>query len=319
MSPTKRFWIPLIGLLGILVSTGFSKEYRKTVSKTIPIRSGSSIEVQTLNGNIQVEGWDREEAALVAELTVKAPSDKRGERALNAIKLEIEKDGDRLFIKADLPRSHNNGFWNWIFGSHTSASVSFKLNIPRESKLKARSTNGRVTAENMKGRFRLETTNGEISGTGLSGTVKARTTNGSINIALEDIKGDGDMEFLTTNGSITVAIPGDAHCDVHAQTVNGSIQSDFPLKVHGKFVNKRLDGKINDGGNLLYLKTVNGNIRIREKSGDDSKAVRDFSRFEDLLASLTDRYHGFFNVSADSARQIFVRMFIDFVRKSFLR
>jgi len=319
MSHKRRYWIPLIGLLGILVSAGFSKEYRKTIKKTIPIHSGSSIEVQTLNGNIQVEGWDREEVSLVAELTVNARNDERGQRGLDAIKLEIEKNGNNLFIKANLARSHNNGFWNWIFGSHTSASVSFKLKIPRESKLQAKSTNGAITAENMKGKFRLETTNGKVTGTGLIGMVKARTTNGNIHIVLDDIKSDGDMEFLTTNGSITVAIPRDANCDIHAQTVNGSIKSDFPLTVHGKFVNKSMDGKINNGGTLLYLKTVNGSIRVGKKSGNNSKAVKDFSGFENLLASLADRYHVFLNVSADSAKQILARLFIDFVRKSFLR
>ena len=53
--------------------------------------------------------------------------------------------------------------------------------------------------------------------------------NGSIRAAVGSAS--EDMSFETVNGTIAVSIPDRSSVDVRAQTLSGSIRSDFPLNI----------------------------------------------------------------------------------------
>jgi hypothetical protein len=46
--------------------------------------------------------------------------------------------------------------------------------------------------------------------------------------------------------------------------VNGSIRPDFPLTLTGTFSEKKINGRLNNGGPELSFKTVNGSVHIRQ-------------------------------------------------------
>jgi len=74
-----------------------------------------------------------------------------------------------------------------------------------------------------------------------------------------------DLEFSTVNGGITLILPnGKLDTDVRANTVNGDIETDWPLMVSGRFSQRRLHGTIGAGGRGLSLSTVNGEIRLKK-------------------------------------------------------
>ncbi len=72
------------------------------------------------------------------------------------------------------------------------------------------------------------------------------------------------LEFSTVNGGITLIFPPKLDTEVRANTVNGDIESDYPLTVSGKFGPRRVRGTIGAGGRTLSLSTVNGEIRLRK-------------------------------------------------------
>jgi len=92
-----------------------------------------------------------------------------------------------------------------------------------------------------------------------------RTVNGSIGASIGATRWDGDAEFDTVNGRITVELPRDASMEVHATTVNGSMTTDFPLAVRGKWGPKRMSGTVGEGGGTLSLSTVNGDMALRRR------------------------------------------------------
>jgi len=95
------------------------------------------------------------------------------------------------------------------------------------------------------------------------GNARAETVNGSIVAAAGRADWTGSSELKTVNGSVTISLPEDASADVKASTVNGGIETDFPLEVRGRFNSRRLAGRIGGGGRELTLETVNGAIRLR--------------------------------------------------------
>jgi DUF4097 and DUF4098 domain-containing protein YvlB len=65
------------------------------------------------------------------------------------------------------------------------------------------------------------------------------------------------------NGSVTVSLPKQLDADLEAETVNGAIETDYPITVSGRLTPRHLSGRIGQGGRSLRLKTVNGSIHIR--------------------------------------------------------
>jgi DUF4097 and DUF4098 domain-containing protein YvlB len=140
--------------------------------------------------------------------------------------------------------------------------VHFRVHVPAGVNLVARTVNGDVSVERLTGDVRASTVNGgvEVSTNGLA---EASTVNGSIEARVGRADWRGAIDFSTVNGSITVTLPEGLDAEVTASTVNGHLQSDFPLRVEGRFSPRRLTGTIGDGGRQLKLKTVNGSIELR--------------------------------------------------------
>src|SRR5262249_34121245 len=98
--------------------------------------------------------------------------------------------------------------------------------------------------------------------------VEAQTVNGSIRASAGRADWTGAAAFKTVNGSITVTLPASTSANVQAETVNGRIETDFPLTMNGTIKMdggrmRRLSGTIG-GGPELTLQTVNGSISLRK-------------------------------------------------------
>jgi DUF4097 and DUF4098 domain-containing protein YvlB len=61
-------------------------------------------------------------------------------------------------------------------------------------------------------------------------------------------------------------MPGKLDTELRASTVNGEIESDYPLTISGRFGPRRLRGTIGAGGRTLNLSTVNGEIRLKKST-----------------------------------------------------
>ena len=91
-----------------------------------------------------------------------------------------------------------------------------------------------------------------------------QTVNGSVTAEMGRANWTNVLEFSTVNGGITLTLPPKLDTDVQAKTVNGEIESDYPLMVTGRFGPRRLRGTIGAGGRSLNLSTVNGEIRLKK-------------------------------------------------------
>jgi DUF4097 and DUF4098 domain-containing protein YvlB len=111
--------------------------------------------------------------------------------------------------------------------------------------------------------MRASTVNGSVRVT-TTGLAEASTVNGSVYAQMGRANWDDDLEFSTVNGGITLILPGKLDTEVRASSVNGDIESDWPLTITGRFNNRRLRGTIGAGGRSLSLSTVNGEIRLKK-------------------------------------------------------
>jgi Putative adhesin len=123
--------------------------------------------------------------------------------------------------------------------------------------------NGRVEVEGATGEVEAYTGNGDVRVATSSGPVKARSGNGNIDVAMESLAGAHAMSFSTGSGRIVVALPEGFGAELDGTTGNGTISSDFPVRVEGRLNPNRLRGTLGNGGERLAMSTGNGDIEIK--------------------------------------------------------
>lgn len=261
-------------LLSLLLSTLFlsplfAREIEETFKKNIPVNEATLLTVENKNGSIEIRSWDNDEIEVVAYKKVRADDKETALRLMEELKIVIFERGDEIEVITEYPHSKRNnggGFWSWVMGRswNTGYSVSYEIRVPRQFDLNLESTNGRIEVLDCSGRMRLETTNGKIIADDVSGSARCNTTNGSISASFIKVLEQEEMSFSSTNGSIKVYLPRNIDAEISARTTNGSINCDLPVSERYNRSRKKLDAVINDGGMLIYLKTTNGSIHIRE-------------------------------------------------------
>ncbi len=247
-----------------------ARELEETFKKNISVEDAKRLTLDNRNGSIEVRSWDRDEVEIIAYKKVRADDRETAEKLLEELQISITERKDEIEVITDYPdhqRNRNNGgFFNWLMGGSGNRhySVSYEIHVPKKFDLDIASTNGRLEILDCSGRIRLETTNGKIIADDVSGSVRAKTTNGSINVSMKDVIEQDEMSFSSTNGSIKLYLPENIDAEISARTTNGSISCDLPVSEKYSRSKKKLEAIINDGGMMIYIKTTNGSIRIRE-------------------------------------------------------
>ncbi|MFI5370224.1 MAG: DUF4097 family beta strand repeat-containing protein [Candidatus Eisenbacteria bacterium] len=208
------------------------------------------------------------------------------------ISIRAEQTGDQIRFEAREPH------FNWGIYFH-SRHVEIDLTVPTELALdietgdgdvtlaplggavRVHTGDGAVSAEGLHGDLRLESGDGQIRARDLEGHLFAHTGDGSIAVSgrftgLELSSGDGRIEATVTSGSkvsetwslhtgdgsIVLRVPRDLAADLEADTGDGSIDADLPVSVEGRLVGHHMHGHLNGGGELLRLRSGDGNIHI---------------------------------------------------------
>ena len=246
---TVLFAAATLGLLGAACQTNLGAEVRDEFSQTVALNAAGEFEISNVNGQIEIGTWDRNEVQILATKSARSESD------LQDIQIVVTGSGDRVEVDTELPKG-----WN------RSGSVSYRITLPASVTLDADTVNGSVSVNGVNGPMELHSVNGRVEASGAVAAVEANTVNGQLTIRYADRPGSGEHSFETVNGSVRVYLPASVAGRFHAGSVNGSIETDFPLQVtKARFGPSRsLDGELGNGGDTSFsFKTVNGSIDIR--------------------------------------------------------
>ena len=235
---------------------------KDTWHRSFDVAQGVEFVLGNVNGGIEIEGWERDEIEVHADIKVKAPSKSKAKKLLKELKFKIEADRDRVRISTDRPRIRQDGLFGALFGGRSTITIRYTVKVPRRVSLEVENTNGDIDAQDFEGRFRLHTVNGEITIYSLKGQGKAKTVNGAIECSIESFPRGGDLELKTVNGGIDLRFPEGAGTTLEAKAVNGGIDLDIDLTKRIRIKRSSIRGVIGDGDGSVYLKTVNGGISI---------------------------------------------------------
>jgi hypothetical protein len=220
------------------------------ITKTFPMAPGGNLAITNVNGDINVEGWDGDEAEVKVTKHGGSEIDRRNVQVVSSTR-------GGLSFRTASDRSNNS-----------NVQVRYEIKLPRELKqVDVKGVNGSIKLSDLNGSISARTTNGSVDLADLSvnGQLKVETVNGSARAVINELQQRGPIEFATTNGSITVELKPDANAQLSASSMHGSISLDdaFGLRVEKGFpFGQHVDGALGHGGPPITIKTVNGSIKI---------------------------------------------------------
>jgi hypothetical protein len=247
----------LLLLLAVLAATpAMAQDDTWKWSKVVA--AGKAIEIKGINGDVSATPASGNEVEVVAK--------KSGERSNPAdVKIEVVEHANGVTICAMYPHRGNEclpGALGRSENRNNDVEVDFEVRVPRGVRFTGRTVNGSVRATGMTADVDATTVNGSVR-VSTTGLAQASSVNGSLTVRMGRTNWNNVLEFKTVNGGITIEMPKDLSTEVQASTVNGSLTSDWPMTVRGKWGPRHMNGRIGNGGRELALESVNGDIELR--------------------------------------------------------
>ena len=268
---------------------GAHEKFERAVELSETLSSGLNLNSQTSNGSIVVTGTENERCHIVASISARSFSVEEAQLLAEQTEIRLERKPEGLKTVIIRPEMKRN----------ESVSVSFEIEVPRQTALELKTSNGKIQISQIDQAIGATTSNGKIEITSVAGDIAAHTSNGSItirqatseslglhtsngSIKCEDIYGNMDastsngsvniqyapdanpatnIHITTSNGGIDLVTPENYSAKVDAATSNGKIHAGIPITVQGE-IGKRLNGVIGNGEGKLNLRTSNSSIHI---------------------------------------------------------
>lgn len=204
------------------------------------------------NGGIAIKAWDG--AGVLVRSKVESAGADDGAAKIVGAQIQVNTSGG--VINAIGPESSRDRNW----------SVSFEIFVPRQADLNLKANNGGITIAGVNGNIQFHTMNGGVHLQDVGGDVVGDTMNGGLTINLSGPRWNGNkLEARTTNGGINITVPQNFSAHFESSTVNGRVNTDFPVTVHGE-LGHSLSTDIGSGGPTIHVETVNGGVNLRRAS-----------------------------------------------------
>ncbi len=261
--------------------------------ETLDAEGVKRVIVETANGHVRVRSADGLTSAVVRyRRFARGRSSADAREGAERVQVVVERDPSdqaTLRVSATVPRD----LWG------RSAGAEMNVDLPAGVDLEARTSNGRIGVEGMRGDVTLKTSNGGIDvrdvrgdvnvhsanggvrlervaggivsavtsnggiqAMGISGEPRLRTSNGAIVLRLKDAPAHPRIEAVTSNGSVLLEVPASVNARLSLRTSNGAITRNLDGCAVSDLESskRRVRTTLNGGGGEIDVETSNGAI-----------------------------------------------------------
>ena len=270
-----------LGLNPLEASAQGKVKHEETFAKTESLARDGKVEIRNVSGDVEVKTWDRDEVKIDALKTSKASSMEKAKENASKVKIEVTRENGVLKVGTIYPKPSIKNL---------NVSVDYKVMIPSQAMIKARSVSGDVTLEKIGGKATSETTSGDVTVMGARNGANAETVSGDVKVSdvengvyCKTASGNVDAKNITGNADLN-CVSGDVTAenirgDVEADTVSGNV------KLMGISDADVVKGKTMSGSTIYYGDiNSNGRYSLEAHSGKVEMTIPSGSAF-DLTAS----------------------------------
>jgi DUF4097 and DUF4098 domain-containing protein YvlB len=226
---------------------------RDEIRKSFELQPGARVEVQGINGSVEVQTSDTKTAEVYVVRTA-------GSRdSLSRREVTVEQTANGLLIKGREAR--HTGIWEHLFGGR-NPKEEVTIKAPRQIALALRGVNGRVSSGDIEGPVEVRGINGNIELGQTSGSVEISGTNGRISVGLKSLD-DRGARVSGVNGGIELRLANGLNADLTAKGMNGNVRSEISeVTVDKDEFGRSYSARIGTGGAPITISGVNGNVRL---------------------------------------------------------
>ena len=232
--------------------------------KSFELKPGERVQVQGINGTVDIQTSDTKTAEVYVRRTADSPS------SLRRRELIIEQTSDGLLVRS---QQNHLGLWEHLFGRNPKEEVTIKA--PRQIALSIRGVNGRVTTGDIDGPLEAKGINGRVELGQTSGSAEISGINGNVSVGLRQLDERG-ARVSGVNGNIELRLANDLNADLTARGMNGRLNSEIPaITVDKDDHGSHYSAHIGNGGAPITISGINGNVRLTRTEGATSSASSD--------------------------------------------
>ena len=236
-----------------LSSNDSQGEVRDETRKSFQLQPGARLDVQGINGAVEIETSDTKTAEVYVLRTGSST-------ALARREMIIEQTSNGLLVRAQ--QSHKLGFWERLWGQSPNEQVTIKA--PRQIALTVNGVNGHVTTGDTEGPLEVRGINGRVQLGQASGSIEMSGINGNISVGVRQL-GERGARLSGINGGIELRLASDLNADLTARGMNGRLISEIPtLTVDKDEHGSRYSARIGSGGSPITISGINGNVRLTQ-------------------------------------------------------
>ena len=270
-----------LGLNPLEASAQGKVKHEEKFEKTESLARDGKVEIRNVSGDVEVKTWDRDEVKIDALKTSRASSMEKAKENASKVKIEVTREDGVLKVWTKYPKPSIKNL---------SVSVNYKVMIPSQAMIKARSVSGDVTLEKIGGKATSETTSGDVTVMGARNGANAETVSGDVKVSdvengvyCKTASGNVDAKNITGNADLN-CVSG----DVSAENIRGAVEADTVsgnVKLMGISDADVVKGKTMSGSTIYYGDiNSNGRYSLEAHSGKVEMTIPSGSAF-DLTAS----------------------------------
>jgi len=268
-----------------------------TIKRVFQVQPGGTLLVDVDFGNVIVESSPDGKVYVELQRVVGMEDEDEAKRVLSLHEWQIEQDGNDVVIESRYKPEGND---RWLLRNRKTNQFRLKVvvRIPDaynvdfttgagnveisdvggfvegttgagnivigevDGAVEIRSGSGNIDIRGVDGSVRVTSGAGNLPLGYVTGELRANTGAGNIEARITEQPGS-DSVIETGAGNITVFLGNAVAVDVDAHASVGSAETDFGLKVSGKWMSKSFEGEINGGGPALTMKSGVGNVALR--------------------------------------------------------
>lgn len=219
--------------------------------KTFELKPGARVEVQGINGRVDIQTSEGTTAEVYVRRTGDNPASLRRRQMI------VEQTSEGILVRS---KQNHTGLWDHLFGKDPKEEVTIKA--PRAIALSLKGVNGRVTTGEIDGALEVKGVNGKVELGSTSESAEIGGVNGSISVGLNRL-GERGARISGVNGGVELRLSNTLNADLNARGMNGNVRSEIPeVTVQKEDSWSRYSAQIGKGGPPIEISGVNGNVRL---------------------------------------------------------
>jgi len=263
----------------------FAVKHEDTIERSLRFGGGAvhTLDVQVINGSIQVIGDNQSDVRVRIVRTIEAEGEPFVDDARRNVQLDMTDGADTVGLVVRQPHNVACGESStvrreaWWDRPRYRVTTDVTVHVPAATRFRVCGINSKsVDVAGVTGDFDVTNVNGPVTLTGLRGSGRAMTVNGAVNVTFLDPPHDESL-LKTINGDVTATFPASLSADLRLKTSHGGLFTDFdvtPVTAERSVAPNRRDGRYvyrsggftlvraGRGGPEITLQTLNGDVRV---------------------------------------------------------